>query len=136
MCASATAPGEVTNVHHAYLSMLAFWKRKLFDPFRRRARIEVRVGEKTHETTLGQANFALWTYRTGVLAYVLGHLADIEGDMNAVAQKHKRERRAARLTGVRRKRAELTAAPPALCVAYHTPVRVAFDDDGDGSVSP
>ena len=38
VCA-APAPGVMTNVHHAYRTSLAYWKRRLFDPFRRRARV-------------------------------------------------------------------------------------------------
>lgn len=127
VCAAAV-PGQRTNVHHAYRDTLTFWTRRLFDPFRRRTRIRVTsaLGPPL-ATTLGQANFAIWAYRTGVLAYVLGHVAAIEADMNSVSQKHKRERREAVKRGVRRKRTELTASPPSLCVAYATPTRVEFD---------
>lgn len=61
---SGAVPGAITNVHHAYRTTLAFWKRKLFDPFRRRLRVAVRIDGEVHETTLGQANFALWSYTT------------------------------------------------------------------------
>jgi hypothetical protein len=119
---SSRAPGEMTNVHHAYRTTLAHWKRRLFDPFRRRARVGVRAdGGEVLETTLGQANFALWTYRTGVLAYVLGHVEAIEADMNRVAQQQKRQRREAQRTGVRRRRTELTTSASAACVAYAAP---------------
>jgi hypothetical protein len=118
---SSRVPGEMTNVHHSYRTTLAYWKRKLFDPFRRRARVGVRVGDEVLETTLGQANFALWTYRTGVLAYVLGHVDAIEADMNRVAQRQKRERRKAQRDGVRRRRTELTTGASAACVAYAAP---------------
>ena len=43
---SSRVPGEMTNVHHSYRTTLAYWKRKLFDPFRRRARVGVRVGDE------------------------------------------------------------------------------------------
>ena len=63
---SSSVPGQVTNVHHAYRTALTFWTRKLFDPFRRRARIGVRLADGTVlDTTLGQANFALWCARLG-----------------------------------------------------------------------
>ena len=79
-----------------------------------------------YETTLGQANFALWSYKTGVLSYVLGHIDAIEADMNHVSKKNKRERNDAVRRGVRRKRAELTRAPGAVCVAYNAPSTVHF----------
>lgn len=126
LCTSSV-PGQVTNIHHAYRATLTFWTRRLFDPFRRRSRIGVRLGDGTViDTTLGQANFALWAYRTGVLAYVLGHVDVIEADMNTVAQKHKKERREAARKGTRRKRTELTSSPRSMCVAYVAPTRVEF----------
>ena len=127
VCSSLT-PGEVTNVHHAYRVALGYWRRRLFDPFRRRMRIGVRDGDGVvHETTLGQANFALWTYRTGALAYVLGHLDAIEGHMNAAVQRQKRARCDAAQRGVRRRRAELTTTPASRCVAYNVHTRVDFE---------
>lgn len=125
VCASLV-PGEMTNVHHAYREALSHWKRKLFDPFRRRLRIGVRIGEEVHETTLGQANFALWCYRTGTLAYVLGHVDLIEADMNRVSQKQKRERKEAARTGSKRRRQELTLGQGTVCVAYRAPTKVFF----------
>ena len=126
---SSQKPGQLINIHHSYRNMLYFWKRKLFDPFRRRSRIRVTIDGNDYETTLGQANFALWTHQTGVLAYVLGHISEIENDMNSVSQIQKRERKDALSKGVRRRRRELTHAPRSLCVAYIAPSRVMFDDN-------
>lgn len=123
---SSLHPGETTNVHQAYRSALGFWKRRLFDPFRRRKRVSVRIGEEVHETTLGQANFVLWTYHTGVLAYVLCHVKDIEADQNRVSQRQKRERKENAKTGTKRKRQELTPSSGTMCVAYKVPTRVRF----------
>lgn len=124
---TSTVPGQRTNVHHAYRTTLSFWKRKLFDPFRRRERIKVLIDGEMYETTLGQANFALFAYRTGIYAYALFHIDAIEADMNRVAARQKQERRDARKNGTRRKRSELTNAPPTMCVAYTAPTRVTFD---------
>lgn len=124
---SSSIPGQMTNVHHEYRTALAHWKRKLFDPFRRRKRVGIRIGDEVHETTLGQANFALWCYRTGVLSYVLGHVDAIEADMNRVSQRQKREKREMQRKGVRRRRKELTRSPGALCVAIAAPSHVVFD---------
>lgn len=126
---SARTPGAWTNVHQAYREMLHHWKRKLFDPFRRRTRIRVRCEpDEWEETTLGQANFALWAYQSGVLAYVLGHVEAIEQDMNAVSQRQKASRREAARCGHARKRTELT--PPAAsggCIAYVRRARMVVD---------
>lgn len=127
VCSSPIA-GQMTNVHHSYRTTLAFWKRRLFDPFRRRTRIQVRIGDDWYETTLGQANFAMWCYTTGTFAYVLGHLTSIEASMNEVARRQKRERRNEKLCGVRKRRSELTPSARAICVAY--PACVTFASPG------
>ena len=124
---SSTVPGRMTNIHHEYVTTLSFWKRLLFDPFRRRSRISVHIDGVVYETTLGQANFALWTYKTGVFAYVLAHLDDIEDDMNRVSRRQKKERSDAAKRGVRRKRSPLTRSADSCCVAYAAPSVVAFD---------
>jgi len=124
---SSTVPGRMTNIHHEYSTALSFWKRLLFDPFRRRSRIGVNIDGTVYETTLGQANFALWTYKTGVLAYVLSHLDDIEDDMNRVYRRQKRERSEAAKCGERRKRSPLTRTSDSCCIAYVLPSVVSFD---------
>lgn len=123
---SSLIPGETTNIHHAYRSALQYWKRRLFDPFRRRSRITFRIDDSEYETTLGQANFALWSYQTGILAYVLSHVQDIETNMNQVSQRQKRLRKEAVRDGTRRKRRELTPSHGTMCVAYRAPVHVHF----------
>jgi hypothetical protein len=125
MC-SSMHPGEMTNIHHAYRKTLTYWKRRLFDPFRRRMRICVHIDDVTYWTTLGQANFALWSYRTGVLSYVLGHIDAIEDDMNQVSRRHKRQRNEAARRGTRHKRTELTQYAGTLCFAYPSPTVVSF----------
>ena len=123
---SSLKPGETTNIHHSYRCALHFWKRRLFDPFRRRTRIKITIDDGTYETTLGQANFALWTYQTGVLAYVLSHITDIEENMNHVSQRQKRIKKDDVKTGTRRKRRELTPGGGTVCVAYRAPVKICF----------
>ena len=124
---SSIVPGQMTNIHHAYRTALAYWKRRLFDPFRRRDRITLTIYGKEYETTLGQANFALFTYETGILAYVIGHIDDIEDDMNRVSRRQKKERTEANRRGISRKRKELTEANKNMCFAYDAPMRVTFD---------
>lgn len=123
---SSRVPGEMTNINHTYKMALNHWKRKLFDPFRRRLRVSIVVDGEAYETTLGQANFALWTYKTGILAYVLGHIEAIESHMNHASQHQKSVRREALRMGVKRKRRELTPSVGTTCVAYRHPIRVRF----------
>ena len=124
---SSSVPGQMTNIHHAYRAALGYWKRRLFDPFRRRNRIALTFEGETYETTLGQANFALFTYETGILAYVIGHIDEIEEDMNRVSRQQKQERWDASRRGVVRKRKELTKPRHNMCFAYEAPVRVEFN---------
>lgn len=126
VCSSAV-PGQITNIHYAYRTCLSHWKRRLFDPFRRRDRVHVHIDDVEYETTLGQINFLFFCYQTGILAYAIGHIQAIETDMNEASQKHKRERREMVKLGKKRRREELTQAPKSLCVAYRTSSRVVFD---------
>ena len=123
MCQSLS--GELMNVHQSYKAMLARWKRRYFDPFRRRERVYVSVDGQEHETTLGQLNFAVWLYVSGVYAYVHRHIEDIERDMLEVTQSHKRNKLP------RHKRTELTKTPKGVCVAFLAPHRVTFGRRGD-----
>jgi hypothetical protein len=127
-CASVV-PGRVTNMHDAYKKALAHWKRRLFDPFRRRMRIGVRVKGEELRTTLGQANFALWTYKTGVLSFVLAHREAIEADMNNVSRRHKRDKKEEeRRTGGKGKRSQMTSSAGRVsCVAYRAPCTIVFE---------
>ena len=118
--------GQMVNVYHEYCATIGFWKRALFDPFKRRARIQVCISGQVYDTTLGQANFALWAYRIGLFSYVLGHLDIIESSMNKVSQRQKHARREATKRGLHRRRVELTPSPPSTCVAYSAPCRVRF----------
>ena len=116
----------MVNVYHEYCATIGFWKRALFDPFKRRTRIRVRIRDEEYDTTLGQANFALWAYRIGLFSYVLGHLDIIESSMHQVSQRQKHARREATKRGLHRRRVELTPSPPSTCVAYSAPCRIRF----------
>lgn len=123
---TSIVPGQMVNIHHSYRSALKYWKRRLFDPFRRRSRITVTIDDETFETTLGQANFALWTYKMGVLNYVMTNIEVIEADMNRVSQRQKRLRKDAKRDGGVHRRGELTQRNTSLCVAYRAPQCIRF----------
>ena len=125
MCQPTTATTkapEFVNIHQSYKTMLTRWKRRLFDPFRRRTRVPVRIDDTVYETTLGQLNFAMWMYTTGVYSYIRHHIEDIERDMFTVLHNH-RERRH---KNPRRRRTEITKTPNSVCVAFITPQSVRF----------
>lgn len=88
LCVSAQ--GNVVSMHDAYKDALHFWKRRLFDPFRRRRRVVLVYGEGEEvETTLGQTNFMHFALVTGILAYVTTNIYDIERDMNRSNHEHR-----------------------------------------------
>jgi len=117
---SSSLSGKMTNVHNAYRSALTYWKRKLFDPFRRRQRIDLIVEGKTYQTTLGQANFALFVFKTGILAYVIRNIDAIEDNMNTTSKNQKHARQLAQKHGLMKKRRELTCSNKVFCVVYNS----------------
>lgn len=123
---SALQPGRMTNIHNEYRMALGFWKRRLFDPFRRRQRVRVCIDSAVFDTTLGQANFVLWSYKSGTLGYVLSNIVLIEADMNRVAQRQKQQRRDAARKGMTRRRTELTSGPGSICAAIRSPITITF----------
>lgn len=80
--------GRVRNIHFEYRSALHAYRRRNFDPFRRRQRI------RAHgvETTIGQLNFLQWAHKCGVLAFASENIATIEADMSAVCAASKKRR--------------------------------------------
>lgn len=123
----STVPGEMTSIHQSYRASLAFWRRRLFDPFRRRGRIALVVDGERISTTLGQANWALWCYRSGTLSYVVRHVEEIEAHMNETLQIQRRKRRDTTARGVKHVRKELTSGPMTLNVAYCAPSVMEID---------
>ena len=90
-----TKQGNVVSMHDAYKDSLHYWKRRLFDPFRRRKRLTLVYGEGEEiETTLGQTNFMHFAFVTGILSYVTTNIHDIERDMNRSNQAHRAQKRA------------------------------------------
>ena len=123
VCSSST-PGVYVSIHRSYQEALRFWKRRLFDPFRRRHPLQVRIDGEVYWTTFGQANFSLFVVENGILSFVIRNIADIEGSMNMAAARQRDERARAEQEGRKRRRSELTksASPP--LVLYRSVARV------------
>ena len=126
---SSLQPGRMTNVHTSYRKTLYFWKRKLFDPFRRGKRVFVVIDGEERETTLGQANFALWMHKTGILSYILLNIQSIEADMNEVSRSYrsKKKEQKSKEGGNKVKRGELTLPSESNILVYHSHCTVNFD---------
>ena len=72
------------KVYTDYKLKLKAYSKRRFDPFCRWDRITIPYGNGTFiQTTIGQLNFFKWALENGVVAYIGGHYAAIEDDMNA-----------------------------------------------------
>ena len=129
LCKSKVHADKLINIFHSYKLALGHYKRKYFDPFRRRTRFDILYNDKTYETTLGQLNFLMWSYRLGILEYAYNHSHEIEKDMNTCTSKYRKERRENTKNGKKHKRHELSSAPNSLCIVYETPTPITFDID-------
>jgi hypothetical protein len=70
------------NVYTDYRSQLKAYSKQLFDPFRRRERINFYFDEDNFlETTTGQLNFFRWAIELNILIYIENNLNVIEKDM-------------------------------------------------------
>jgi hypothetical protein len=131
--ATTSINGEITDLNTAYKTTLGFWKRRLFDPFRRATRVRVCLHgtqQGSFETTLGQANFALFAHKTGLFRYALMHYKEIETHMNTTLRNARRAREQLRRSNAHPKpvykRGELMRERSKGCIAYDSPVYVIF----------
>lgn len=119
--------GEALSIFFAYKTALAHYRRRNFDPFRRRLRVEFDLDGATHVTTPGQLQFFLWAHTMGILGFINEHIDEIEEDMNKVSRARKRERQAMQKSGVRMRRTELSKAAVHRCRVSNVPVDVRFN---------
>lgn len=124
-----TSTNTLFNIYHGYKTALNHFRRRNFDPFRRRQRIQVldATGEVMCESTVGQCNFLYWSHANGVLQYATDYAATIEMDMNRASAANKAERRRQKQQGVAHRRRELSCAPRAKCSVYQIDTSVNFD---------
>ncbi len=124
--------GMATHLFSLYKDWLRYYRRRCFDPFRRRERILFTNPcdpEDALETTVAQLNFLRWAELYDVLSYVRRHLQTIEADMMRTLTESKKRRlasEAAPSQDGKRKRAELSKAPPCKCTVYFVPGSLAF----------
>ena len=125
------------NIYHGYKIALAHFRRRNFDPFRRRERLQILSSDGTIicESTVGQCNFLYWSYTNGVLSYASEYASAIEEDMNCASAKNKAERRKQKQQGLPHRRRELSTAPPHKCSVYQVETNVTFECIGDSSDS-
>lgn len=118
-----TINGKIFNVYNNYRSWLRYWKRDLFDAFRRGPRIYFEFKDYSYSTTPAQLNFLYWCETTAALSYADRHLSEIELDMTQRINECKYEK--VKSDG-KRKRSELSHAPIIKCMVYNVPVKIEF----------
>lgn len=132
--AVVTTPGgdrQPLNLFSHYKDWLRFYRRRGFDPFRRRERIYFVAGDgEVLDTTVAQLNFFFWAETRGILQYVREHKSIIEADMMQTLTESKRRRELAAQAPApvaKRRRVELSRAPAAKCIVYPMQQRVTFN---------
>lgn len=85
---------EVIDVHISYKAQLKSYKKKYFDPFKRRAKFEYKfkVVQKEICTTLGQLNFFRWAIENSIIDYVEKSYDAITHEMN-ISNKNDKKRK-------------------------------------------
>jgi hypothetical protein len=131
VCKVDTGAGhvDVVNIFSVYKDVLRRWRRRMFDPFRRRERVYFRhpTGGSIYATTVGQLNFLRWAQIYGVIEQARAHLDQIEKDMVSTLSESKKRRNEESQTGGKRKRTELTPAPRGKCQVYMVQHSVDFE---------
>jgi hypothetical protein len=107
----ATIDRDVTVVMHAlYTSWLKRWRRRHFDPFRRRHRIYFNMDGETHSTTVAQLHFFYMARLFGFLDYAVEHCDDITAHMKATQADAVSAKGSAKAKGERYRRQALVKA--------------------------
>lgn len=130
--------GTAVHLFSLYKDWLRHYRRRCFDPFRRRERISFQNPSNPAEwldTTVAQLNFLRWADIYKIIPYVRRNMQTIEQDMMVTLMESKR-RRQQRCTGAhadeemhhKRKRAELSRAPKNKCTVYLVPGNLIFHE--------
>ena len=86
---------ESFDVRISYKSQLKSYKKRYFDPFRRRKKFLYHfvVDDKSIITTLGQLNFFKWAFTNNILIYVEKNLKHIGKEMNISNKEEKNKKK-------------------------------------------
>lgn len=87
---------EIFDVRISYKSQLKSYKKRYFDPFRRRERFVYSFGDDGNrkiETTLGQLNFFKWAFSNNILEYIDKNLKQISKEMNLANKEDKKKKK-------------------------------------------
>jgi len=87
---------ERFNVFISYKSQLRSYKKKYFDPFRRRKKFVYSIGTLNIITTIGQLNFFKWLFTNDILTFIIKNHKAILGkmvDANKLDKKRKTDKK-------------------------------------------
>jgi hypothetical protein len=86
---------ESFDVRISYKSQLKSFKKRYFDPFRRRQKFMYNFvsNNKSIITTLGQLNFFKWAFANNILIYVEKNLKQISKEMNISNKEEKKKKK-------------------------------------------
>lgn len=115
------------NVNLEYKKKMSAYKRRLFDPFQRRGRINFEFNDKAYKTTVGQLSFLIWAHKNLVIQYAIKQHEKIEKCMTESIQLA----RSRKLTAPKRKRSSLTKAPPVDAILFTGTVTLGADSDDE-----
>lgn len=92
----ADANGETFDVHISYKSQLKSYRKKYFDPFRRRKKFFYKYDKndqtKLFHTTLGQLNFFYWAITNNIIIFVEKNMESILKAMNQSNKEDKKKK--------------------------------------------
>jgi hypothetical protein len=93
---------EAFDVKISYKAQLKTYKKRYFDPFRRKKKFYypcekegfIKIGDEIKHiyTTLGQLNFFRWAFTNGIVSYVEDNLSFIVSEMNIFNKDEKRKK--------------------------------------------
>lgn len=92
------------NVHISYKAQLKSYKKKYFDPFRRRKRLRFMyyfdTGKQISEcTTIGQLNFFKWLFSNNIMKYVCSNFKTLSKEMTTYNKMEKIKKKTKSSTG-------------------------------------
>lgn len=112
-------------IYDNYLAQLRFWKRDMFDAFRRGPRLCFKHRNVKLTTTVAQLNFLNWAESTGILDYAWSKVDILEKDMITRIQ----ECRKIKEGGTKRKRNNLSRNPVEKCIIHEKTTVCSFQSD-------
>lgn len=128
----------IVVMHALYTAWLNRWRRRLYDPFRRRHRLYFDLDGRTHSTTVGQLHFFFMAQMYGFLDYATAHLAEIDAHMKLRLTETATAKAAAKQRGEKYRRQALVsrAQPTAFMTQGAHTLHFALDDDDEAPPAP